>query len=87
MTAAAEARRPAAPAEPGRVLTIDKCHNLPHTRILAGPDGGQPDDAKLIDGRAHPPRRARDAYVYFDNDTKVGAAFDAQALRRKLDLV
>ena len=31
-----------------------------------------------------PRRRPRDVYVYFDNDAKVRAPFDAQSLRRKL---
>ena len=29
-------------------------------------------------------RRARDVYVYFDNDAKVRAPFDAQSLRKRL---
>ena len=39
--------------------------------------------------RAHPnpgaKRTARDVYVYFDNDAKVRAPVDAQALRRRVD--
>ena len=31
-----------------------------------------------------PPRRPRDVYVYFDNDAKVRAPFDARSLRAKL---
>ncbi len=31
------------------------------------------------------PRQPRDVYVYFDNDIKVRAPFDAQALRRRVD--
>jgi uncharacterized protein YecE (DUF72 family) len=46
--------------------------------------GGQPDDAKLIDPATSPRREPRDVYVYFDNDAKVRAPVDAQALRRKL---
>ena len=30
-------------------------------------------------------RRSRDVYVYFDNDVKVRAPFDAMALSRRLD--
>src|SRR5205085_3869819 len=46
--------------------------------------GGQPNDAKLIDAAARPRRRARDVYVYFDNDAKVRAPADAQSLRRRV---
>jgi uncharacterized protein YecE (DUF72 family) len=46
--------------------------------------GRSPDDAKLIE-RDTPPRPGpRDVYVYFDNDAKVRAPADAQALRRRL---
>jgi uncharacterized protein YecE (DUF72 family) len=31
-------------------------------------------------------RRARDVYVYFDNDAKVRAPFDAQTLMRLLEI-
>ncbi|MGE5271324.1 MAG: DUF72 domain-containing protein [Thiohalocapsa sp.] len=53
-------------------------------RIAAWSTGGMPDDAQLIDPVWRPPRRRRDVYVYFDNDAKVRAPFDAQALRRQL---
>lgn len=45
--------------------------------------GHQPDDAKLIDPQP-PPQHPRDVYVYFDNDAKVRAPFDAQALSHRL---
>ena len=38
----------------------------------------------MIDPDTRPPRRPRDVYVYFDNDAKVHAPYDAQSLRRKL---
>ena len=53
-------------------------------RIHAWSMGGQPADARLIDPASRPRRRRRDVYVYFDNDAKVRAPFDAQALRRRL---
>ena len=53
-------------------------------RIRSWSCGGQPEDAKLIDAAARPRRRARDVYVYFDNDAKVRAPIDAQALRNRL---
>ena len=53
-------------------------------RIRHWSQGGEPNDAKLIDTANRPSRRARDVYVYFDNDAKVRAPVDAQALRRRL---
>ena len=46
--------------------------------------GLEPNDAQLI--AAGPPtrRNARDVYVYFDNDAKVRAPFDARALHTRL---
>ena len=54
-------------------------------RIRSWRAGLAPNDAELIDPDETPPRRARDVYVYFDNDAKVRAPFDAQALRRRLE--
>jgi uncharacterized protein YecE (DUF72 family) len=53
-------------------------------RIRRWSQGTQPADAKLIDATAQPRRRARDVYVYFDNDAKVRAPIDARALRKRL---
>ncbi|HTQ34816.1 MAG TPA: DUF72 domain-containing protein [Stellaceae bacterium] len=52
-------------------------------RIRCWAEGVEPDDAKLVEARL-PVRKERDVYVYFDNDAKVRAPFDAQALRDKL---
>lgn len=52
-------------------------------RIERWASGDQADDAKLVEPTP-PPRRPRDVYVYFDNDAKVRAPFDAQALRDRL---
>jgi uncharacterized protein YecE (DUF72 family) len=54
-------------------------------RIRAWSAGIEPNDAKLIDETSRPRRCARDVYVYFDNDAKVRAPFDAQALRTRLE--
>jgi uncharacterized protein YecE (DUF72 family) len=54
------------------------------TRIRSWSHGAQPEDAKLIDAAARPRRRARDVYIYFDNDAKVRAPLDARALRNRL---
>jgi uncharacterized protein YecE (DUF72 family) len=53
-------------------------------RIKNWAAGEQADDAKVIDPDTSPLRAPRDVYAYFDNDAKVRAPFDAQALRRKL---
>ena len=53
-------------------------------RIDAWRHGGEPRDARRISTK--PPRRRarRDVYCYFDNDMKVHAPFDAEALRARL---
>jgi uncharacterized protein YecE (DUF72 family) len=53
-------------------------------RIRSWSAGVEPNNAKLIDPDTRPSRRPRDVYVYFDNDAKVHAPYDAQSLRRKL---
>lgn len=53
-------------------------------RVLAWRSGGQPPDAALTLPAPKPKRRARDVYVYFDNDAKVHAPFDAMNLASRL---
>ena len=53
-------------------------------KIRAWRDGGQPQDACLVSGKAPRKRARRDVYCYFDNDIKVHAPFDAQRLAAKL---
>jgi uncharacterized protein YecE (DUF72 family) len=54
-------------------------------RVRAWQSGGQPSDALLAAPRRPPaPRSARNVYVFFDNDVKVRAPFDAIALRANL---
>src|SRR6185503_17348988 len=55
-------------------------------RIRAWVSGGEPADARRISGTPAPKRRSRDVYVYFDNDVKVRAPFDAMRLIEKLGL-
>jgi uncharacterized protein YecE (DUF72 family) len=43
--------------------------------------GQQPNDAKLVTTKRKP--ELRDLFVYFDNDAKVHAPFDAQTLVAK----
>ncbi|MES2127333.1 MAG: DUF72 domain-containing protein [Pseudomonadota bacterium] len=54
-------------------------------RIRAWRDGAQPDDARLVSGKAPPRRASRDVFCYFDNDIKVRAPFDARTLIGMLD--
>jgi len=54
-------------------------------RIKLWARGLEPNDARLIAPDMKPSRRsARDVFVYFDNDAKVRAPFDARSLRTKL---
>jgi uncharacterized protein YecE (DUF72 family) len=52
-------------------------------RIREWARGGEPADAPRITG-VPAPRRPRDVYVYFDNDAKVHAPFDALRLAGRL---
>jgi uncharacterized protein YecE (DUF72 family) len=53
-------------------------------RIARWSRGRQPDDAERSSGKAPPRRKHRDVYVYFDNDAKTCAPFDARKLYRLL---
>jgi uncharacterized protein YecE (DUF72 family) len=52
-------------------------------RMVAWANGGEPEDAERVggEGRTH----ERDVFVYFDNDTKVRAPFDAKALTERVE--
>lgn len=54
-------------------------------RIACWGRGGEPEDARRITGASNS-GKGRDAYCYFDNDAKVHAPFDAQALMARLNL-
>jgi uncharacterized protein YecE (DUF72 family) len=54
-------------------------------RVAAWATGGEPEDAIRASGKPAPRRKTRDVYVYFDNDIKVRAPFDAQALRAETE--
>jgi len=53
-------------------------------RIAAWQSGGEPPDPRRIASEPAPRRGGRDVYVYFDNDVKVHAPFDALGLQRAL---
>ena len=54
-------------------------------RVAAWARGGEPKDAERVIDKPAPKRAARDVYVYFDNDAKVRAPYDAMNLRKKVD--
>ncbi|NYZ63630.1 DUF72 domain-containing protein [Luteimonas deserti] len=54
------------------------------TRIMRWAAGGEPRDARRHAPRSPVLAQGRDVYCYFDNDAKVHAPFDAQALARRL---
>lgn len=53
-------------------------------RIRAWRAGGEPPDARRVLDEPPPPAAERDVYVYFDNDAKVHAPFDAIRLAGRL---
>ncbi|MFL5382207.1 MAG: DUF72 domain-containing protein [Longimicrobiaceae bacterium] len=53
-------------------------------RIREWRRGCQPADASCVSSTAPPGASARDVYVYFDNDAKVHAPFDAMRLTERL---
>jgi len=55
-------------------------------RIHAWAEGGEPGDARKASAAKPKARRSRDVYVFFDNDVKVRAPFDARALMQRLGL-
>lgn len=54
------------------------------SRIEAWSEGREPTDAKRVLGPSVSQAKGRDVYVYFDNDIKVHAPFDAANLARRL---
>jgi len=55
------------------------------TRIRAWTQGREPAGAERVIQHPCPKARARDVFVYFDNDAKVRAPFDAQRLAARLE--
>jgi uncharacterized protein YecE (DUF72 family) len=54
-------------------------------RVVAWSRGQEVIDAKRAHSRPAPKRAARDVFVYFDNDAKVRAPFDAASLHKRVD--
>ena len=53
-------------------------------RVSAWAGGGEPADAHRLGPPAEPAPQGRDVFVYFDNDVKVRAPFDAMSLAARL---
>jgi len=53
-------------------------------RVVHWSRGGEADDGRKASSSNGSPVKARDVYVYFDNDAKVRAPFDAQELQRRV---
>lgn len=54
-------------------------------RIVAWSRGGEAEDGKKASSKSARKRRARDVFVYFDNDAKVRAPVNAASLRKMVD--
>jgi uncharacterized protein YecE (DUF72 family) len=54
-------------------------------RVAAWARGKEPSDAERIIQKDGPKRASRDVFLYFDNDLKVRAPFDAQSLMQRVD--
>jgi uncharacterized protein YecE (DUF72 family) len=63
----------------------DRALDMWAARIAAWACGSEPADAERVIRRDAPNRNTRDVFVYFDNDAKVHAPFDAQGLRMRVD--
>jgi uncharacterized protein YecE (DUF72 family) len=55
------------------------------TRVTAWAHGGEPEDAERAVNQLGANLAARNVFVFFDNDTKVRAPFDAQKLMSRVD--
>jgi uncharacterized protein YecE (DUF72 family) len=66
----------------GRLITQMKKLREVAMRLKLWRKGQQPKDAKLVAAKRK--SEAHDLFVYFDNDAKVRAPFDAQTLARKM---
>ena len=53
--------------------------------VVAWAQGKEPEDAERVQGKASSKAKARDVFVYFDNDAKVLAPVNAQDLMKRVD--
>ena len=53
-------------------------------RVAAWATGKEPADAERVVDKPAPKRSSRDVYVYFDNDVKTHAPYDAIALAERV---
>ncbi len=63
----------------------DKALDTWAERVVAWARGGEPKDAERAIDKPGPNLPKRDVYVYFDNDAKVRAPFDAQGLMARVE--
>jgi uncharacterized protein YecE (DUF72 family) len=56
-------------------------------RIVTWARGGEVHDGRRASERDASTRKRRDVFVYFDNDMKVRAPFDAEALRDRVTML
>jgi hypothetical protein len=54
--------------------------------VVEEPTAEEPEDPERITDRAPPRASSRDVYLYFDNDQKTRAPFDARHLMERLGL-
>lgn len=62
----------------------DKALDTWAERVVAWASGGEPKDAERVIDKPGPRTSKRDVFVYFDNDAKVRAPFDAQGLMQRV---
>jgi len=53
-------------------------------RVVHWARGGEAEDGRRASSQKAPITKARNVYVYFDNDAKVRAPFDAMALQKRV---
>jgi uncharacterized protein YecE (DUF72 family) len=53
-------------------------------RVVTWAGGGEVDDGRKASARNAQKRKRRDVFIYFDNDMKVRAPFDAAHLRERV---
>jgi len=53
-------------------------------RVVQWAHGGEAEDGRKASSQEAPIAKTRDVYVYFDNDVKVRAPFDAMALQKRV---